>query len=52
MALGWQFLDKQDNAVPLGGAGLEKIIKIVKKYDFGKSGGSDFTFNYSLEFIQ
>jgi glycerate kinase len=29
-ALGWKFLDHQDNPVPLGGAGLEKITKIVK----------------------
>lgn len=28
--LGWKFLDQQDNPVPLGGAGLEKIKKIVK----------------------
>ncbi len=30
MALGWKFIDHQDNPVPLGGAGLEKIIKIIK----------------------
>ncbi len=30
MALGWKFLDQQDNPVPLGGAGLEKIQKIIK----------------------
>ena len=30
MALGWKFLDHQDNPVPLGGAGLEKIKKIVR----------------------
>jgi len=30
MALGWNFLDHQDNPVPLGGAGLEKITKIVR----------------------
>jgi len=30
MALGWKFLDHQDNPVPLGGAGLEKITKIIK----------------------
>ncbi|MFB0554505.1 MAG: glycerate kinase [Phycisphaerae bacterium] len=30
MALGWKFLDYQDNSVPLGGAGLEKITKIVR----------------------
>lgn len=30
MALGWKFLDQQDNPVPLGGAGLEKITKIVR----------------------
>jgi glycerate kinase len=29
-ALGWKFLDHQDNPVPLGGAGLEKITKIVE----------------------
>jgi glycerate kinase len=30
MALGWKFLDHQDNPVPLGGAGLEKITKIIR----------------------
>jgi len=30
MALGWKFLDHQDNPIPLGGAGLEKITKIVR----------------------
>ena len=30
MALGWKFLDHNDNPVPLGGAGLEKITKIVR----------------------
>jgi len=30
MALGWKFLDHQDNPVLLGGVGLEKIKKIVK----------------------
>ena len=30
MALGWKFLDSQDNPLPLGGAALEKITKIVK----------------------
>ena len=30
MALGWKFLDNQDNPVPLGGAGLEKITKIAR----------------------
>jgi glycerate kinase len=30
MALGWKFFDNQDNPVPLGGAGLDKITKIVK----------------------
>jgi len=30
MALGWKFLDHQDTPVPLGGAGLEKITKIVR----------------------
>lgn len=29
-ALGWKFLDKYGNDIPLGGAGLEKITKIVK----------------------
>jgi len=30
MALGWKFLDHQDNPIPLGGAGLEKITRIVR----------------------
>ena len=30
MALGWKFLDSQDNPVPLGGVALEKITTIVK----------------------
>jgi glycerate kinase len=30
MALGWQFLDSRDNPIPLGGAALENITKIVK----------------------
>jgi glycerate kinase len=30
MALGWKFLDSQDNPVPLGGAALEKVTKIVR----------------------
>jgi len=30
MALGWKFLDGQNNPIPLGGAGLEKITKVVK----------------------
>ena len=30
MALGWKFLDKQDNPIPLGGAALEKIAQIVR----------------------
>ena len=29
MALGWKFLDNQDNPIPLGGAALENITKIV-----------------------
>ncbi|NQT02192.1 MAG: glycerate kinase [Planctomycetes bacterium] len=29
MALGWKFLDSHDNSIPLGGAALEKITKIV-----------------------
>jgi len=34
MALGWKFLDKQNNPVPLGGEALEKIIKIVRPENF------------------
>jgi glycerate kinase len=30
MALGWKFLDSQDDPIPLGGAALENITKIVK----------------------
>ncbi|MHC4533661.1 MAG: glycerate kinase [Planctomycetota bacterium] len=30
MALGWKFFDSQDNPIPLGGAVLESITKIVK----------------------
>lgn len=30
MALGWKFLDSQDSPIPLGGAALEKITKIIK----------------------
>jgi len=30
MALGWKFLDKQNKPVPLGGAALEEIEKIVE----------------------
>jgi len=33
-ALGWKFLDAEGNPVPLGGAGLERIIKIVKPKNF------------------
>ncbi len=33
-ALGWQFLDEEGNPIPLGGAGLEKITKIVKPKKF------------------
>ena len=29
-ALGWKFLDHNDNPIPLGGAGIEKIARIVK----------------------
>jgi len=35
MALGWKFLDYHDNSVPLGGAGLEKITKIVRPEKLG-----------------
>jgi len=34
MALGWKFLDNQDNPVQLGGEVLEKITKIVKPDNF------------------
>jgi len=30
LALGWKFFDSQDNPIPLGGAALENITKIVK----------------------
>ena len=30
MALGWKFLDSQDSPIPLGGAALENITKIVR----------------------
>jgi glycerate kinase len=33
-ALGWKFLDDEGNAVALGGAGLERIVKIVKPGNF------------------
>jgi len=33
-ALGWKFLDDEGNATALGGAGLERIVKIVKPGDF------------------
>lgn len=33
-ALGWEFLDSEGKAVPLGGAGLEQIRKIVKPKNF------------------
>jgi glycerate kinase len=29
-ALGWKFLDRRDEQIPLGGAGLERLAKIVK----------------------
>ncbi len=35
MALGWKFLDHRDNPIPLGGAGLEKIKKIVRPEKLG-----------------
>jgi glycerate kinase len=34
MSLGWRFLDGRDNPVPLGGAALEKITKIVRPENF------------------
>jgi glycerate kinase len=34
MALGWKFLDIQDNPIPPGGADLEKITTIVKPENF------------------
>ncbi len=33
-ALGWKFLDAEGNAIALGGAGLERIAKIVEPRDF------------------
>ena len=33
-ALGWKFLDAEGNPVPLGGAGLERITKIVKPKNY------------------
>ncbi len=33
-ALGWKFLDEQDRDVPLGGAGLTSIKKIIKPANF------------------
>ncbi|MHC4069220.1 MAG: glycerate kinase family protein [Planctomycetota bacterium] len=33
-ALGWEFIDEQDRPVQLGGAGLQKIMKINKPADF------------------
>ncbi|MHC4559415.1 MAG: glycerate kinase [Planctomycetota bacterium] len=30
MALGWKFFDSRDNPIPLGGAALENITKIIK----------------------
>ncbi|MHC4386709.1 MAG: glycerate kinase [Planctomycetota bacterium] len=30
MALGWEFLDENENSIPLGGMGLSKLEKIVK----------------------
>jgi glycerate kinase len=29
-ALGWKFLDSRDEQIPLGGAGLERLVRIVK----------------------
>lgn len=34
-ALGWKFLDAEGNTVALGGAGLERIAKIVEPKNFG-----------------
>jgi glycerate kinase len=34
MALGWKFLDSRDNPIPLGGAALENITKIVRPENF------------------
>jgi glycerate kinase len=36
-ALGWKFLDDEGNAIALGGAGLERIVKIVKPRNFNFS---------------
>ena len=33
-ALGWKFLDRKGNPIPLGGAGLSQIAKMVKPRDF------------------
>ena len=33
-ALGWKFLDDEGNAIALGGASLERIVKIVKPRNF------------------
>ncbi len=33
-ALGWKFLDSSDKTIPFGGAGLEKIVKIIRPKDF------------------
>jgi glycerate kinase len=35
MALGWKFLDHKDEPVPLGGAGLDKIEKIIRPESLG-----------------
>ena len=32
-ALGWEFLDNEQNQIPLGGAGLGQIVKIVEPKD-------------------
>lgn len=32
-ALGWKFLDNNDEQIPLGGAGLEKLVKIIEPED-------------------
>ena len=34
MALGWKFLDKNGESVPLGGRGLERIVKILPPETF------------------
>jgi glycerate kinase len=33
-ALGWKFLDRKGEQIPLGGAGLEKLVKIIEPENF------------------